>query len=141
MKTYGITLIELLVVMSIMSIIALAAFPTYQTHLRESRRQDAIIGIRNMQLAVDSYIVKNNKLPENNAAEVTNPKDILSENKLYDIAYSKLPNNEDYKITATAKAATTQATDKAKTANNTMIDCNIIYITNKLDTTYPYECK
>lgn len=134
-KYFGITLVELLVVMSIMSIIALASFPTYQTHLRESRRQDAIIGIRNMQLAVDSFINKNSTMPTaSNFPAQDSPEG------LYTISYSQ-QSSEIYQIQATAKAGNTQTNDTAKTASGATVNCATISITNQLDTTYPYECK
>jgi type IV pilus assembly protein PilE len=134
-KKLGITLIELLVVMSIISIIALAAFPTYQTHLRESRRQDAIIGIRDMQLNVDAFILAKSELP----TSTDFPKKDSPE-EWYEISYTN-QNDGTYKIEANAKENTTQYDDKARSSTGSEIACRTIYITSQLDTTFPYECK
>jgi type IV pilus assembly protein PilE len=51
--TLGVTLLELMVVIAIIAIIGTAAYPSYQSYLIQSRRNDAISGMFNIQAWVE----------------------------------------------------------------------------------------
>ena len=125
MKKSGLSLIELLVVLTIIGILATLAIPSYQSYLMETRRQDAIQSIRTMQMEVEAYIAQEGTTPS-----VSDFPAIDSEQSLYTITYIK-QSDDNYKIQADAKAGSSQSGDTG---------CTTIYITNKLDSTYPYEC-
>jgi type IV pilus assembly protein PilE len=136
LEILGISLVEIMVVMAIMAIVALAAFPSYQQHLQATRRQEALLAIRNMQLAVDQYITEHaGNLPEASAFPP-----VTTDNQLYTVTYAKEDTNT-YKIQAQAQPGSAQENDKVTDNNGNLVNCNIIYITNILDTTYPHVCK
>ena len=128
----GFTLVELLIVITIMGIIIIAGYPSYQSFLRETRRQDAIQEILELQIEIEEFITKNNVLPT-----TTNFPNKDSKNNLYSLLYTPADHNLlTYQITAMAKTGTTQVDDKVGSTS-----CAVLQFHSAIDGIRPYECK
>lgn len=125
-KQLGVTLMELMVVIAIIGILAAFAFPAYEQHVMEARRQDGISTILEAQLHIESFITENNANPATGWTTIPSE----SPSGFYDIVYTPGAAIGEYRIDANAKGAQTSDTG-----------CTNIYITNLLDSTYPFDCK
>ena len=133
MKHSGFTLIELLTVITIISLMMAFGYPAYQANLRETRRQDAIQGLLDMQLAVEGYITQNNELPAASDYFAANKDSAKGYYKFtYSIVNASL---KTYQIIATAQGD--QASDTASGATS----CATITLLSTVDGTTPYQCK
>ena len=61
--TTGLTLIELLLVTAIMGILGVIAVPMYNGHIEKTRISEAIVGIREIELRITSFMALNGAPP------------------------------------------------------------------------------
>lgn len=97
----GITLIELLITLAIVSILAAIAYPSYEQYVQRSRRANTMAEMGNLAQRLEQSYSKNNAYDTSlDGSSVTN-------------AYytGSVDFTSGYKITATAKADTTQVDD------------------------------
>lgn len=122
----GVTMIELIVVISIVAILMVIGYPSYQTYLIESRRSDALNGLRNNQLIIEGYMQQNGVTP--GSGDVTLA--AVSPEGFYNLAYTQI-DNDSYQLVATAVSTTSQNNDTG---------CTTITLTSQMDTVYPTYC-
>lgn len=122
----AITLIEMVVVLTIIAILAVVAFPSYQTYLIESRRSDAIVGLRNNQLLIENYMQQNGTTPSSSDVSLA----ITSPQGFYDLSYTQV-DSENYELEATAANNSSQEQDT---------ECVTITLISQMDTIYPTFC-
>lgn len=122
----GLTLIELIVVLAIVAILAVVGYPSYQTYLLESRRSDAINGLRENQLIVENYMQENGVTP--------GPGDVtlatVSPAGFYTLEYTQ-DDDDSYQLVATADPYNTQNNDTG---------CTTITLISQMDNIYPTYC-
>lgn len=100
----GFTLIELMIAVFIVAVLAMIAIPSYQSHIRKSRRMDAVTSLLHMQLLESRYRATNSTygtLAQIGAA---------SSSDYYSYTVTNVSATA-YTLTATAKSGTTQTSD------------------------------
>ncbi len=122
----GATLMELIVILTIVAILAAVGFPSYQTYLIESRRSDAIVGLRQNQFIVEHYMQENGVTPTSSQVTLAT----ASPNNFYTLTYTQ-ETNDSYQLVATAAAGTSQVNDTG---------CTTITLISQMDTIYPTYC-
>lgn len=122
----GVTMIELIVVISIVAILVVIGYPSYQTYLIESRRSDAINGLRNNQLIIEGYMQQNGVTPGSGDVTLAS----VSPEGFYNLDYTQI-DNDSYQLVATAVSTTSQNSDTG---------CTTITLTSQMDTVYPTYC-
>lgn len=100
----GFTLIELMIAVFIVAVLAMIAIPTYQSHVRKSRRMDAITNLLHMQLSESRYRATNATYGTLAQLGTTSSSDY------YDYTITDITATS-YTLTATAKTGTTQTSD------------------------------
>lgn len=125
-KRLGITLIETIVVLAIIAILSVVGYPSYQTYLIESRRSDAINGLRNNQLLIEGYMQQNGVTPGSSDVDLAT----VSKEGFYNLAYTQV-DDDNYELVATAATGTSQEDDT---------DCTTITLISQMDTIYPTFC-
>lgn len=124
--SYGLTLIELIVVVTIIGLLSVIGFPAYKTYLVESRRNDAIVGLRSNQSIIENYIQQNGATPS--SSNVT-----LASNSpagFYTLAYTQVSASR-YQLVATAVSNLSQNGDSG---------CTVLTLTSEMDDIYPTSC-
>jgi type IV pilus assembly protein PilE len=122
----GLTLIELIVVLAIVAILAVVGYPSYQTYLIESRRTDAINGLRANQLIIENYMQENGVTPDPSAVTL----ETVSPAGFYTLDYTQ-DDDDSYQLVATADPANTQNNDTG---------CTTITLISQMDNIYPTYC-
>ena len=126
-KLRGVTLIELIVVISIIAILAVIGYPSYQTYLIESRRTDAINGLRSNQLLVEAWMQNHSTTPDSSDV----PLATVSPAGFYDLTYVQ-DSSDSYQLIATAVTTSSQNDDTG---------CTTITLVSQMDNTYPIACR
>ncbi|MBP6103803.1 MAG: prepilin-type N-terminal cleavage/methylation domain-containing protein [Gammaproteobacteria bacterium] len=124
-KQQAFSLIELMIVVAITATLSAVAIPNYSTHVKKSRRSEAINALLATQRAYELYYAQNNTY-------IISPP-ALPSNTIY-YTYSVDSAATAYTLTATAPAASPQFSDTQGS-----IACKILSIDN-INNKKPQEC-
>ena len=120
-RQHGFTLIELMIVVAVIAVLAAIAVPNYLEQTRKGRRADAVRGIGQLQLELESYRAENPSYVECTGAlcSGTYPSaPTATDSPYYGVAISG-QSPTAYTITATRRVGTAQADDRCGTLSAT----------------------
>lgn len=113
----GFTLIELMIAVAIVGIIVAIALPNYNSHIRKTRRSDAVASIIQIQQAQERF--RSNNAAYTTALTTASPNGLgltsTSKEGYYTLSVTSAATSS-YTITATAATGSSQASDSGCTA-------------------------
>jgi type IV pilus assembly protein PilE len=105
----GFTMIELMIVLGVVGVLAVIAYPSFQDSLRKSRRSDAIAGLNQLQQLQERVRGQQASYANSTASMPGSPSN-TSPQGYYSLAVDAA-SPIGYRMTATAKASSTQYGD------------------------------